>query len=100
MLDLTALKTLAVVLSVSQDIREESFVDGQYRVSMHDSSVRAAVRVLNLHEDHPTVYTAAKLVYLLNILAWNDAQAWAANVVDLAAHAGLIEDPDSEESDD
>lgn len=82
MLDLTALKTLADVICVSQDIREDSFVDGQYTVSMHDSSVRAAVRVLNLHKDHTTVEAVAAIVYLLNTLAWNDIQAWAADVED------------------
>ena len=83
MLDLTALKTLSSVIAVAQDIREESFVDGRYKVSMHDSSVRAAVRVLNLHKDHTTVEAVATVVYLLNELAWNDIQAWAADVENL-----------------
>ena len=86
------LKELAKIISLAQDIREESFVQpdrkspgnvGHYMCDMYRAGLEAAAQVTNLHHEHVLVEALAHLVYMINTEFWNDIQAWNADILNL-----------------
>ena len=87
------LKDLAKIISLAQDIREESFVQpdrispgnvGHYMCDMYSAALKAAAQVTNLPHEHVLVEGIAQLVYLLNSELWNDMQGWNADILKLS----------------
>ena len=86
------LKELAKIISLAQDIREESFVQpdrispgnvGHYMCDMYSAALNAAAQITSLPHEHVIVEGIAQLVYLLNTGFWNDIQAWNSDILKL-----------------
>ena len=86
------LKELAKIISLAQDIREESFVQpdrispgnvGHYMCDMYSAALNAAAQITRLPHEHVIVEALAQLVYMINTEFWNDIQAWNADILNL-----------------
>ena len=86
------LKELAQIISLAQDIREESFkpnedtqafLPGHYTCNRYDSAIKAASQITKLPHEHMIVKAIAQIVYLLNTGMWNDVSAWSRDILKL-----------------
>lgn len=92
-LDLTNLATFAQCVLRAQDLREASWKlsdkpvgthliqHGEYQLNQMGAASLAASEVLKLPENSTEVEAVSTLIWMLNVVAWNDVQAWGRDVI-------------------
>ena len=77
-----ALAAIGKVILRAQDLRESSWQPDtkSYGLNQHDAAVAASTQLIKVedsNQDQQVISGVAELVFILNFLAWNDAQ-WLA----------------------
>ena len=79
-----ALAVIGEVILRAQDLRELSWQPAtkSYGLSQYDAAVVAATQLIKVEDSNQeqVIMDVAELVYMLNFLAWNDAQLLAERI--------------------
>ena len=80
-----ALAVIGEVILRAQDLRELSWQPAtkSYGLSQYDAAVVAATQLIKVedsNQEQQVIMDVAELVYMLNFLAWNDAQLLAERI--------------------